>query len=107
MKDQQKKGRVVFFITVVCFFVFFYSTTGIENYKENKKITLLVNGSEQLTREEIRKTKVNSVTYGFWDGEYRDEKGDLKTYILIKQRSQEVLLRSNSIEDIVEYMNEY
>ncbi len=37
MKDQQKKGRVVFFITVVCFFVFFYSTTGIENYKGNKK----------------------------------------------------------------------
>lgn len=101
---QNKKYNNLFKAVVLIFIIFFISVNAIENYYTNQKTILFVNGVENFTENEKRKINVDSILYGIWDDENHMYDTNHK-YILMKMKTQKVILSTNRIEDVIDYVN--
>ena len=101
---QNKITKKLFIIVFLTFMIFFICVKAVENYYTNKKILLFVNGLDDISEEERQKLNINSITYGIWDAENHKYDTNDK-YILLRMKSQKVILSTNKIEDVIEYTN--
>ena len=99
-----RRYKYIFTSFLILFVIFFISSNAVETYLTNKKLLLFVNGSVDLTNDEIQNLKVKSITYGIWNEENHLYETNDK-YILMKMKSREVILSANNIKEIIEYTN--
>ena len=77
----------------------FTSFTVIHNIREYKKLNLFINGS--VSSDELNEMRLGiSITNGIWENE---EEKSFK-YILLRMKNQKVILATNELEDIKEYL---
>ncbi|RCW48616.1 hypothetical protein [Paenibacillus prosopidis] len=99
-----KKHRFLFFTVISIFIIFFISVNAIENYHNNKKTILFVNGVENITEYQRDSLNVDSIANGYWD----DKKYNYNTnhkYILIKLKTWKVIISTDNIDEIIEFTN--
>lgn len=99
---QNKIVKNLFATVFISFVAFFVSANGVQNYYDNKKLLLFVNGSYSSSVVDVQTLNINVTMYGFWNnGTHEYETND--KYILLRMKTREVLLSTNNLEDIVEY----
>jgi|GEM_PF-6550932 len=105
MKEKTTKTyKYIFVITALLFFIFFIGVTNYESYSDNKKLLLFVNGPQSFSNVSIQQVKVNSIAYGIWGNQNSTYQTNDK-YILMKMKSGKVLLSSNNLSEIIDYID--
>ncbi|MFC4777349.1 hypothetical protein ACFO9Q_11195 [Paenibacillus sp. GCM10023252] len=102
MSRNHNRIKYIFMITVASFIVFFATSIYLDENINNTSRTLLYFDDHPLTDEEMQGLEVDIVAQGFPGKPYKITK--LPTYMILRTSTQEVLLVTNELDEIRDYL---